>query len=227
MDAGIKEQVPLKTKDLYTCGCNQNHMVEKTTNLKMRIISLYRSNYLAQFHVREMAKLTNKNHTTLLPHLRSLEKDKILVHKTVGKNKAYSLNFDNTITKEYIVLSEVTESIAYLEQVFLIKKINSEISKSNLQGTLILFGSYAKKTFKKDSDIDIFYLGEAKKLEDIKHIGRIYGKTINIKKASYKNFEKGIKNKDPLIWEVIKDHIILSNPGQFVNALWRYYDEIR
>ena len=36
-------------------------MVDKTTDNKNRIISLYRPNYLAQFHVREMAKLTKKS----------------------------------------------------------------------------------------------------------------------------------------------------------------------
>ena len=101
-------------------------MVDKTTDNKITIISLYRSNYSAKFHIREMAKLTNKNHVTLLPHLKALETDKILTPKTVGKNKVYSLNFENVITKNYLLLSETVESINFLEQIFLIKKIVTE-----------------------------------------------------------------------------------------------------
>ena len=165
-------------------------MVDKATNNKFRILSLYRLNYLAQYHTREMARLTKKSHVTLLPHLKVLEKDKILRAKTMGKNKVYTLNLDNILTKSYIFISELLESILFQEQVFLIKKITTEISKLNLSGSLILFGSYAKKTFKEDSDIDFFYLGELKEAEIIKAkaIGKVYGKMINIKITSIKNF---------------------------------------
>ncbi len=204
-------------------------MVEKTTNLKLEIINLFRSGYLAYFHVREMATLTKKSHVTLLPHLKALEKDKILISKIIGKNKQYSLNFENIITMNYLTVSETVATTSFLEQVFLIKKITKEIFNLNITGTIILFGSYAKKTFHEDSDIDIFYLGQItdKETQNIKNIGKIYGKTINVKKSTLKNFESGLRKKDPLITELIKNHIILQNPEQFVHSLWRFYDERR
>ena len=113
-------------------------MVDNTTDNKIRILSLFRLNYLAQYHTSEMAKLTKKSHVTLLPHLNALEKDKVFVAKTIGKNKVYTLNLDNILTKNYLIISELFESILYQEQVFLIKKITTEISKLNLSGS---FGS--------------------------------------------------------------------------------------
>jgi predicted nucleotidyltransferase len=201
-------------------------MVEKTTDNKFRIINLFRSNYLSHFHVREIAKLTKKNHVTLLPHLKSLEKDKILTSKIAGKNKVYSLNFNNIITKNYLTISESLKTTTFFENFFLIKKITQAIFDLNIQGTLILFGSYAKETFNEDSDIDIFYLGKItdNEIKHIKKAGRIYGKTINIKKSRLTNFESGLIKKDPLIIEIIKNHIILQNSEQFVNTLWRFYD---
>ncbi len=202
-------------------------MVEKTTSVKLEILRLFKSNYLSQFHVREMAKLVKKNHVTLLPHLKSLEKDKIIISKTVGKNKQHSLNFENIITKNYLTLSETVETTSFLEKIFLIKKITKELFNLNLSGTIIIFGSYAKNTFKEYSDIDLFYLGQItdKQIQNIKSIGKTYAKTINIKKSTLKNFEAGLRKKDPLIIEIIKNHIILQNPEQFVNSLWRFYDE--
>src|SRR3989344_775500 len=204
-------------------------MVKKTTNIKTEIIDLFRSDYLIQFHVRKIAKLIKKNHVTLLPHLKTLEKDKILIARTIGKNKMYSLNFENIITKNYLTISETVETTRFLEVEFLIKKITKEVFNLNLSGTIILFGSYAKKTFKEDSDIDIFYLGQIsdKEVEEIKKIGKIYGKMINVKKSTLNNFEVGLRKKDHLILEIIKNHIVLQNPEQFVNALWRFYDERR
>ena len=203
-------------------------MVDKTTDNKLRIFGLYRSNYVAQYHTREMAKLIKKSHVTLLPHLKALEKDKILIAKTIGKNKVYVLNLENILTKSYLAMSELAESTLYQEQIFLIKKITTEISKLYFLGSFILFGSYAKKTFKKDSDIDLFYLGELTEIEitKIKAIGKIYGKTINLKTATIQNFENGLRKKDVLIMEILKYHLILQNQDNFINTLWRYYHEI-
>ena len=217
-----------KPQHFYTTGNYSYHMVDKTTDSKLRILSLYRANYLAHYHTREMAKLTKKSHVTLLPHLNALGKDKVLIAKMTGKNKVYTLNGDNNLTKNYIIISELFESILFQEQVFLIKKITTEISKLNLSGSLVLFGSYAKRTFKEDSDIDIFYLGELKEAEiiKIKAIGKTYGKTINLRTATTENFESGLRKKDALIIEILKYHVILHNPDIFINILWRYYHEI-
>lgn len=202
-------------------------MVEKSTNNKHIILNLYRSDYSSKYHVREMAKLLKKSHVTLLPHLKLLEKEKVLLSKTEGKNRKYSLNFENIITKKYMLFSEIVESINFLNDYFLLKRITSEINKLNLQGTIVLFGSYAKRTFNKDSDIDLFYIGHItpNKIKMVKKIGRVYRKTINIKKST--NFESALKKKDPLIIEIIKNHIILQNTEKFIDILWRYYYEKR
>lgn len=203
-------------------------MVDKTTDNKLKIISIYISNYLAQYHIREMARLLKKSHVTLLPHLKELESDKILAAQTIGKNKAYSLNLHNLLAKNYLFLAETVESITYLGEIFLIKKITSEIFNLRLDGTIILFGSYAKRTFKEDSDIDLFYVGQIgeKEIQQIKNIGKTYGKNINIKKSGIKAFESGLRTKDYLTIEIIKNHILLQNAEIFINALWRYYNEI-
>ncbi|MBS3124308.1 nucleotidyltransferase domain-containing protein [Candidatus Woesearchaeota archaeon] len=138
------------------------------------------------------------------------------------------MNLDNILTKNYLIISEQIESILFQERVFIIKKIASEISKLNLSGSLVLFGSYAKRTFKEDSDIDLFYLGELRETEitKIKSIGKMYEKTINLKFSTLSNFETGLRKKDTLIIEILKYHLILYNPDIFINTLWSYYHEI-
>jgi len=80
-------------------------MVEKITNAKLKILSLFRTHYMAQYHVREMAKLLKISHATLIPHLKGLENDRILVSKAAGRNKVFSLEFENILTRNYIILS--------------------------------------------------------------------------------------------------------------------------
>jgi len=204
-------------------------MVEKITNNKLEIISLFRSGYLKQLHVREIASLLKKNHTTILPHLKGLEKDKILISRAIGRSKAYSINFENLAAKFYMGIAEAAESTRYIEQHFLIKKLAAEILDLKLRATIILFGSYAKRAYGRESDIDLFCLGKIseKEARRIRKLGKIYGKEINLKKATLDNFESVLRKRDALVMEVVKYHIILHNAGQFIDALWRFYDEKR
>jgi predicted nucleotidyltransferase len=201
-------------------------MVEIITKTKIEIISLYKSNYLAQYHVREMAKLIKKSHVTLLPHLKDLERDKIITAKSSGRNKIFRLNTNNLLTKNLLLLAETFKTMTFIKKIYLIKKITSEI---NYDGTVILFGSYAKQTFNEDSDIDIFCLGKItkKEIQDFRKIGKTYGKMINVKTSTIKNFKTGLFKKDPLIIEIIKNHILLQNAEPFIDALWRYFNAIK
>jgi predicted nucleotidyltransferase len=198
-------------------------MVKKITKHIFEILCLYRTNYTTSLHVRAIAKNLKTNHVTLLPYLKNLEKTKILNSKKVGKNKEYTLNPDNILTKYLLTVSEKLETIKYLQKNFLIKKISQHLTNINLLGSVVLFGSYAKKIATETSDIDLFHLGKLSENQktEIKKIGKIYGKEISIKTSSLENFDKVLKTGDTLTKEIIKNHIILHNPDLFVNLLWR------
>ena len=200
-------------------------MVEKITNYEFAILSLYRSSYASSYHARAMAKLLKTSHVTLLPHLKKLEKNKILVTRKVGKNKEYLLNADNIITKDYLAIAEKLEAINCLQKNFLIRKIVEQFLTLNLPGSIILFGSYAKNIAAETSDIDILYLGELtdSKKQEMKKIGGTYGKEINVKTATVNNLFDGLRSGDALIKEIVQNHIGIQNPEQFINLSWRHY----
>ena len=202
-------------------------MVENINNIKLEIISLYRNNYLNQFHIREMGKLVGKSHVSLLPHLKSFEEDKILLAKQVGKSKVYSLNFDNNQVKEFLSLSEKKRSLEFLNKELFIKKIYNEFININLNGCLILFGSYASGTNSEESDVDLLYMGEINdsKKEIIKEFGKVYGKEVHLVSMTLKQFKEQLSKQNSLIKEIIKNHIILYNHDILINELWRYYYE--
>jgi predicted nucleotidyltransferase len=200
-------------------------MEEKITNYEFAILNLYRNNYNSTFHARAMAKLLKTSHVTLLPHLRKLEENKILISRRVGKNKEYSLNPDNIMTKDYLTIAEKFETIEYLQKNFLLKKISEQLLTLNLTGAIILFGSYAKNYATEASDIDMFYLGKLTEtqIQEIKKLSKIYGKEINIKTATIENFINGLKTGDTLTKEIVKNHVAIQNPDLLVNLCWRHY----
>jgi len=199
-------------------------MVESINNIKLEIISLFRSNYFSQFHIREMAKLIGKSHVSLLPHLKSFEKDKILLSKNVGKSRVYSLNLENNQVREFLSFSEKKETLNLLNKEFLIKKLYNEFFSLNLNGCLILFGSYASLTHHKKSDIDILYVGELKESEkkNIKEFGKIYNEEIHMTSIALKQFKEQLSKQGALIKEVLKNHIILYGHDIFINEVWRH-----
>lgn len=200
-------------------------MVENISNIKLEIISLSRKNYFSQFHIREMAKLIGKSHVSLLPHLKSFEKDKILISKDVGKSRVYSLNLENNLVREFLSLSEKKETLSLFNKEFLIKKLYDEFINLNLNGCLVLFGSYASSTYNKESDIDLFYIGEMKEneKEKIKQFGKTYNKEIHLTSMNLKQFKEQLSKQGALIKEIIRNHIILYNHDIFINEVWRYY----
>ena len=198
-------------------------MVRNINDIKLDIIGLYTGNYLSEFHIRKMAKLIGKSHVSLLKHLKEFEKDKILVVKNIGRSRVYSLNMENNQVREFLSLSEKKRTIEFLNKEFLIKKLYNEFI--NLQGCLILFGSYASETRAKESDIDLFYIGDIKKNEksNIKEFGRMYNRKVHLINMTIKQFKEQLFKQNPLIKEVVKSHIILYNHDIFINEVWKYY----
>ena len=221
------EHEKTKNKRLINYGKLNNHMVENINNTKLELISLFRSNYFAQFHIREMAKLIGKSHVSLLPHLKSFESDRVLLSKSVGRSKVYSLNLDNNQVREFLSLSEKRETLILLKKEFFIKKLYDEFIGLNLRGCLILFGSYASLTHNKESDIDLLYIGEIKETEKkkIKDFSKVYNKEIHLASMNLNQFKKQLSKQGALVKEVVKAHIILYSHDIFINEVWRHYYE--
>ena len=114
-------------------------------------------------------------------------------------------------------------TIEYLDNNFEVKKLVSETT-GNLGKTALLFGSFAKGNMTQESDIDILIIGDSKPdLSVFKEMGSLLSREISIKYVSEKQFSDGLTNNDPLIAEVVDNHIILKGIDNLCNMLWRYY----
>src|SRR3989344_1851001 len=89
-----------------------------------------------------------------------------------------------------------------------------------INGIGIIFGSYAKGISNKESDLDIFVVGDYEK-EEIKKVSRNLGIEISIKCYPLKTFEKNV-NQDILIKEVLKNHLVFKNTELFIQKVLKY-----
>ncbi|HLC31620.1 MAG TPA: nucleotidyltransferase domain-containing protein [Candidatus Nanoarchaeia archaeon] len=202
-------------------------MVDNINNTKIDIISLYRNKYLGQFHARQIARLIGKSHVGIAPHLKEFEKDKILIPEEIGKSKVYSLNLHNNKGREYLSFAEKKESLELLNKEIFIKKLYDECINIEVNGCLILFGSYASKKNTEKSDIDLLYLGdlEDSEIKKIRELGKAYDKEIHLVSMSIKQFREQLSKQGALVKETVNNHIILYNHDIFINEVWRYYNE--
>ena len=193
---------------------NKQTIINQTS---LKILALFTTNYKTSRYLREIARETQVDVKAVSIQLNRLEK------ANIRKNKEYSLNLSNYLTLYYLALAECFVTIEYLDNNFEVKKLVSETT-GNLGKTALLFGSFAKGNMTQESDIDILIIGDSKPdLSVFKEMGSLLSREISIKYVSEKQFSDGLTNNDPLIAEVVDNHIILKGIDNLCNMLWRYY----
>lgn len=150
-------------------------------------------------HIRGLAKLLNTSQTTIARKAIELQKNNVVDFRTEGKNKVVFLK-NSLEAQQYAYQAEISKFLETLKKYPNLRRIFTLIKKNEKISLAILFGSYAKGTAKKESDIDIYIDTQNKKLKD--EIELISSK-INVKIGKY--------NKESLlIKEIEKNHTIIK-----------------
>ena len=185
-------------------------------NNELEIISLFRGNYKTRFYLREISKLSKLPLKTCQNVLSILEKAKILKSKIEGKNKYFSLNLENIKTKSYLLQSEIYQTDLFIE-----KYSQFKMFLKSLQTTapIIVFGSFAKLTAHKTSDLDLLIISK-RELKLPFHLLPFKPHSVNL---TEKTFIKSLKEQENLIEEIEENHIILNNHSFYIDIMWRQY----
>ena len=184
----------------------------------LQIISLFTNGFDREYYIREVEKLLKISPRTAQLILEDLENKGIIESKVRGKIKSYKLKI-NELSNRYLTFVEQYKSIAFMEKNLLVKEVIEKISPF-INGIGIIFGSYAKGISNKESDLDIFVVGDYEKEETMK-VSRNLGIEISIKCYPLKTFERNV-NQDILIKEVLKNHIIFKNTELFIQKVLKY-----
>lgn len=187
----------------------------RITENTLQVLSLFTNDFSREYYIREVEKLLKISPRTAQLILEDLEDKGIIESKTKGKIKTYKIKLSE-FTKKYLVFVEQYKAIAFLENNLMIKEIVEKITP-NIKGIGIIFGSYVKGIGKKESDLDIFVAGNYNK-EEIKRVSKNLGIELSVKCYPIKTFEKNI-NKDLLLKEILKNHIVFVNVEQFIQKV--------
>ena len=178
------------------------------------ILQVFLPEYSRKIHVREIARLTGINRQTVSEILKSMENERLVDSEIVGRQKLYFLNFRNMLTKLRINNTENTIRMNMCKN----RTISILMKSLDISSPVVLFGSYAKGTERKDSDIDLLILSNKK--YNPERFEKETGKKTHIFHMKPKEFVEGFFRKDTLIAEIVKSHVCLRNTEAFVDLLW-------
>ena len=138
----------------------------------------------------------------------------LLIIKSIGKSKTIKLNMCNSIIQSYLAISSEQEKKEFISTNRLIKIIENDLDTKDI---VLLFGSFAKRTENKKSDIDIIIINKngEKTISFSKH-EIILNREINPMFFREDEFISMLRDREENVGkQALKNHIILNNSRRF------------
>lgn len=183
-------------------------------NKYYKIMKEFLGGYNKEIYGSSLSKKTNLSQKNVALTLLELEKKGVLALRLSGNRKYYFINFLNPLINDYLVFFELSRKIEFLEKhkkmIDFAREIRGEI--------VCIFGSYAKGTQTKSSDLDIFIVGKVD-LMKIKKQGSKYGYSPQIFNMTLNDFKKNLLKKTTLIQEIMNEHVLLKGFDKFVEVV--------
>jgi len=181
------------------------------------ILKILIENQAEKFSIRKLSKLREINYKSAYNSIMALEKQGLAKLERIGNTTLCSFNqkFNPLV---FSVEYERREKILKDKN---IKGIFTRLKEIKIPYIAILFGSYAKGTANKHSDIDILFITQDEgKENEIKGILRLIPLNIHLTIVSYKDFIIMAKNKEfSVVSESIKKNIILIGIEEYYRLL--------
>jgi len=170
---------------------------------KLTILKSFFEKPNKEFHIRELSRILNINHTSVRQYLIKLVKEDFL--ETV-KGGIY-LSYKSNINKKFLNLK-----LYYNLEKIRMSRIVDDLEKKFDYPVIVIFGSYASAYDDENSDIDICIITNIKKEFNAEKYEKTLHRKASLHFFSYKEWEK-IKIKNPNLANNICNGIVLS--GQF------------
>jgi len=184
-----------------------------------KILELFYKNYNSPLHLREIARKTGMNESSISRHLNNLVKQEVL-----KSSKEANLRKFCVVKKQAPLVFPLFDE-ERLENLPLLRKDAIKIYLNKLKKKpllVIIFGSTAKETFRKDSDIDIVKISSAKDedKEAVKYAEAQTGLKLQVLNLTEEQFRKELKMKeDYVLQSALKTGFPVFNAKYYYEAI--------
>jgi predicted nucleotidyltransferase len=196
--------------------------VDTKMETKIRIINALDKNKKG-VHLRELARIVKTSYNNVVRNIGILEKENVIKKEKDANLVKIRLN-DHPLTMAYLKQAHTENFLAIPRKISnTITEFLNELQEKPL--IAIIFGSYAKGDFTKNSDIDILLVFQETKQENIENTAKRVSMRTNTKISpvyvGYKEFKKNLLNKGHEFSNEIKNNvIIITGIEQYYAILW-------
>ena len=155
-------------------------------------------------HVRALARSLMEPHSTVQRRLDHLSDENVLDYRREGRNKVFFVK-KSLQARNYVFNAERHKEIELFKKYPKLAIIIEELMRRCRERLIVIFGSYAKSTARKDSDIDVYVETEDEKVKE--EAASIHSKI----KVKIGRFDLD----SPLIREIVRNHVILRGVEEF------------
>lgn len=180
------------------------------SSVEMRILVFFLLHPAERQYVKQLARELGISPGSSSVICKSLAKRGLLLQEKSGNSLFYGLNRQNAVSRELgraAVAEKITASGAVEEFLEEDKGIIS----------ILVYGSFAKASFDKKSDLDILVISNGKKQfsKATALLEKEFRKEASLTVLAADEWGKLLKRKDPFFFNVLSDHILLygSNPA--------------
>lgn len=194
--------------------------------IKLKIIALFSKDLDKELTIHQIKNELDRSYHLVYDNVVELIDKGILNKKTTGHSSVCSLNLKNEKVKGMLILNSLDEKESFLNKKPKLKPLFEVLVKNTTSkieiSVIILFGSYAKGTETRASDIDLLIVSDKKDLNNLiqREIGSLetmYDIKINQIVVTEKVFKDMITNKAELNVgkEALNNHVIIHGAETF------------
>lgn len=194
---------------------------------KIKIIDVLDKNKKG-IHLRELSRLTKTNINNLSRNLKILEKENVIKKEKDGNMIKISLK-NNPLTVAYLKKTHTENFISLPKKIiYAIEEFIDELEEKPL--IILIFGSYAKQSANKNSDIDILLIYqkiiEAKHIENtVRRVNMRNNTKISPVYVEYADFKKNFLDKThDFSNEIRQNVIVLRGIEYYYDLCWRFFE---
>ncbi len=188
-------------------------------NTREKILELMLSNHKKEHNINEISKETGLNYRLTYEEIIKMEQEGLIKTENKGKSRYSRLDIESDPQLFAFIESRRAEKVMKKKQ---FKVIMQELKKLKTKlYVLILFGSHAKRTANRRSDIDLLFVAEdADNFErDVQRVTKILSYPLHINVIDQDMWNEMVKEKDNVVTETIKNHIVLHGAESYIELI--------
>jgi len=174
------------------------------SKIKIKILRLLVRYENKEFTSRELAKLANTSHTSVLRIINDLEANNIIKKEFYSRAHKIKINKSSYL---YNLIKEIFNKEVNVKNE-LIKDIKTLIPENII--STVLYGSIAKEEENEKSDIDILIITNKKLKEQDNNIINKYGNNLHIIQLTLNQFRKEARRNVGYIKDLLKNYILIK-----------------